>query len=90
MNALARPDDRADREPLAGPVPTPSRTFCNPAGPRYRYQDVRFSGVVGGIDLGAPRRSVHREAADPSIVRYRDRYLLFASMSRGFWHSDDL
>ncbi len=67
-----------------------SRTICNPLDIEYRYQDVRFSGVIGGIDLGGARRSVHREAADPSIVRYGGRYLLFASMSRGFWHSENL
>ncbi|KQR89002.1 family 43 glycosylhydrolase [Microbacterium sp. Leaf179] len=67
-----------------------SRLICNPLDLEYRYQDVRFSGSVGGIVIGEPRRSVHREAADPSIVRYRGRYYLFASMSRGFWHSVDL
>ena len=66
------------------------RLICNPLDLAYRYQDVRFLGSVGGITLGEPRRSVHREAADPSIVRYHGRYYLFASMTRGFWHSDDL
>ncbi|WP_189842100.1 family 43 glycosylhydrolase [Streptomyces umbrinus] len=66
------------------------RTFCNPLDISYRYQDIRFSGTVQGIKLGEPRRSVHREAADPSIVRYRDRYYMFVSMSAGFWHSADL
>ena len=33
---------------------------------------------------------VWREGADPSLIRYRDRYYLFVSMSGGFWHSDDL
>ena len=56
----------------------------------YRFQDVRFSGSVGAIKLGEPRRSVHREGADPSVVRYRGRYYLFVSMSHGFWHSEDL
>lgn len=66
------------------------RTFCNPLDIAYRYQDIRFSGTVGGTRLGEPWRSVHREAADPSIVRYRDRYDMFVSMSAGFWHSTDL
>lgn len=70
--------------------PQSHRIICNPLDLPYRYQDVRFSGTVRGITLGEPRRSVHREAADPSIVRYRGRYYLFASMTRGFWHSDDL
>ena len=67
-----------------------SRLICNPLDLEYRYQDVRFTGSVGGVVIGEPRRSVHREAADPSLVRYRGRYYLFASMSRGFWHSADL
>lgn len=68
----------------------PQRTICNPLDLAYRYQDVRFTGVVNGMKLGEPTRSVHREAADPSIVLYKGRYYLFASMSAGFWHSDDL
>lgn len=67
-----------------------ARIVCNPVDLAYRYQDVRFSGEVGGLRLGEPSRSVHREAADPTIVRYRGRYFLFASMSWGFWHSPDL
>ena len=31
-----------------------------------------------------------REAADPTVLLYRDQYLLFASMSGGFWYSEDL
>jgi xylan 1,4-beta-xylosidase len=31
-----------------------------------------------------------REAADPTIVWYKDRYFLFASKSGGYWHSPDL
>ena len=62
----------------ANPV-TP--VVCNPIDLAYRYQDVRtpFAG-----------RSVHREAADPTVVHYRGRYFMFASMTRGFWHSEDL
>ena len=57
------------------------RVVCNPIDLAYRYQDVRtpFAG-----------RSVHREAADPTVVHYRGRYYMFASMTRGFWHSEDL
>lgn len=55
--------------------------YCNPLDLAYRYQDVRAEGTP---------RTVHREGADPSIVRYRGRYYLFASMSGGFWHSADL
>ncbi|PRY57160.1 family 43 glycosylhydrolase [Glycomyces artemisiae] len=64
--------------------------YCNPLDLAYRYQDLRFKGVVQGVVFGEPRRSVHREGADPSVVRFRNRFYLFASMSRGFWHSADL
>jgi len=53
---------------------------CNPVDLPYRFQDF----------ARGPWRAVFREAADPSIVRFRDRYYLFASMSGGYWHSDDL
>lgn len=57
-----------------------SLTISNPLDLPYRLQNL----AVG------PKRSVSREAADPSIVRFQDRFYLFASMSGGFWHSDDL
>ncbi|GAA3383441.1 family 43 glycosylhydrolase [Cryptosporangium minutisporangium] len=57
------------------------RMICNPLDLPYRYQEIR--PMLSG-------RTVHREAADPSIVRFRGRFYLFASMSRGFWHSADL
>ena len=60
-----------------------NRFICNPLDLAYRYQDVRLVS-------DATHRSVYREAGDPSIVRYRRRYYLFASMSRGFWHSENL
>jgi hypothetical protein len=31
-----------------------------------------------------------REAADPTVTWFRDRYYLFASKSGGYWHSQDL
>jgi hypothetical protein len=50
-------------------------TYANPIDLPYRYQ--------------ATRRP-HREAADPTIVWFKDRYWLFASHSHGYWHSTDL
>ncbi|MCK7540433.1 MAG: hypothetical protein MZV63_60830 [Marinilabiliales bacterium] len=50
-------------------------TYCNPADISYRFA------------LDTPSR---REAADPTVVRYKDQYLLFASKSGGYWHSCDL
>lgn len=55
--------------------------FTNPLDVAYAVQDQ---------SLGPFRRRVNREAADPSVVLFRDRFYLFASMSGGFWHSDDL
>lgn len=51
------------------------QTFCNPVDLSYRFQ------------LEGPSR---REAADPTMVWFRDRYFLFASKSGGYWHSQDL
>ncbi|MGD8782754.1 MAG: family 43 glycosylhydrolase [Ignavibacteria bacterium] len=51
------------------------KTFCNPINLSYRFS------------LDEPSR---REAADPTIVWFKDRYFLFASKSGGYWHSQDL
>lgn len=56
-------------------IQTEVRTICNPVNISYRFC------------LDEPSR---REAADPSIVWFRDRYYLFASKSGGYWHSADL
>lgn len=66
------------------------RVLCNPLDLAYRYQDIRSTAGTDGMNNGEPPRSVHREAADPSVVLYRDRFYLFVSMSAGFWHSEDL
>jgi hypothetical protein len=50
-------------------------TFCNPVDLSYRFA------------LDNPSR---REAADPTIVWFRERYYLFASKSGGYWYSTDL
>jgi xylan 1,4-beta-xylosidase len=51
------------------------KTICNPLNISYRFC------------LDTPSR---REAADPTVVWFRDRYYLFASKSGGYWHSQDL
>ncbi len=51
------------------------RTFTNPLNINYRFA------------LDSPSR---REAADPTVVKFKGSYLLFASKSGGYWHSDDL
>jgi hypothetical protein len=53
----------------------PLNTYCNPVDISYRFC------------LDEPSR---REAADPSVVWFKDRYYLFASKSGGYWHSKDL
>ena len=50
--------------------------YCNPLNLAYKFQHYG--------------KAAHREAADPTLVRFKGRYYLFASMSAGFYHSDDL
>ena len=50
-------------------------TYANPVDLPYRYQ----SG-----------KTPYREAADPTVLRFKGRYWLFPSHSRGYWHSTDL
>ena len=51
------------------------QTICNPIDLSYRFS------------IDKPSR---REAADPTIVVFKDKYFLFASKSGGYWYSDDL
>lgn len=50
-------------------------TICNPIDINYRF----------GLEM--PSR---REAADPTVVLYKDHYFLFASKSGGYWFSKNL
>ncbi|MBN1396591.1 MAG: family 43 glycosylhydrolase [Bacteroidetes bacterium] len=50
-------------------------TICNPLNLNYRFC------------LDKPSR---REAADPTMVNFKNEYYLFASKSGGYWHSTDL
>ena len=57
--------------------------LCNPVNINYRYQfnaDPRLRGQI----------KICREAADPSMICFRGRYYIFASMTLGVWVSDDL
>lgn len=56
------------------------KIICNPLKLEYRYQ-LKKSPLNTGV---------FREAADPTMVVWKEQYLLFASMSGGFWYSDDL
>jgi hypothetical protein len=51
------------------------QTYCNPLNISYRF---------------SPSTPARREAADPTMVLYKDKYYLFASMSGGYWYSSDL
>lgn len=61
----------------AAPVPSASRapTFCNPIDLPYAFQ------------AGTPS---WRVAADPALIVYKGEYWLFATNSKGYWHSADL
>ncbi len=50
-------------------------TFCNPMNLSYRFR---------------PDTPSRREAADPMIVLFQNKYFLFASKSGCYWVSDDL
>lgn len=57
--------------------------ICNPINVNYRYQfnaDPRKGGEL----------QICREAADPSMILFKGRYYIFASMTLGVWVSDDL
>ena len=57
--------------------------YCNPINLCYRYQfnqDPRLGGKL----------QICREAADPSMICFKGRYYIFASMTLGVWVSDDL
>lgn len=57
--------------------------FCNPVNVPYAYSFKR--DPRDGF-----RMTVNREAADPSMVEYRGKYYLFASMTGAVWVSEDL
>ncbi len=52
--------------------------YCNPLNLPYTFQKLK------------KRDEMHREAADPSVVYFKGKYWLFASMTGGIWYSDDL
>ena len=51
-------------------------SICNPVNIPYQYQHYG--------------KAAHREAADPTMILYKNKYYLFASMSGGFYWSEDL
>lgn len=57
--------------------------YCNPINGEYLYQFNRNPMQPDEI-------TVNREAADPSVILYKGKYYLFASMTLSVWVSDDL
>lgn len=53
---------------------------CNPINMEYKYQIFNIND----------QKSVSREAADPSLILFKDKYYLFPSMTTGFLASDNL
>lgn len=56
--------------------------ICNPLNVNYRYQFCTHP-MFKGIDIA-------REAADPSLIYFKNKYYIFASMTLGVWVSNDL
>ena len=56
--------------------------YCNPINVPYHYQ---FN-----LDPQSGQRQICREAADPSMICFKGRYYIFASMNLSVWVSDDL
>lgn len=56
--------------------------FCNPVDCVYPYQFIS-NPHTGEI-------TVNREAADPSVIFFKGKYYLFASMTLSVWVSEDL
>lgn len=57
--------------------------MINPVNCEYRYQWNK--NPVENTEI-----SVNREAADPSVVYFKEKYYMFVSMSLSVWVSDDL
>lgn len=57
-----------------------AKYFCNPLNVEYKYQFC--------IERG--KKAISREAADPSLILFKDQYYLFPSMTAGFFTSEDL
>lgn len=65
-----------DTHPIKAKIAQSPKTFCNPVNLNYW-----FMKIDGGEGI--------REAADPVVVSFKDKYYLFASKSSGYWYSED-
>ena len=59
------------------------RVCCNPVNVPYAYQFKKDP-------RDQYKMTVNREAADPSMVMFQDKYYLFASMTGSVWVSEDM
>lgn len=59
--------------------------YCNPLNVDYLYQ---FNQQGMGPQMGPVQ--ISREAADPSMIYFKGKYYIFASMTLGVWVSEDL
>ena len=68
--------------------------ICNPMNLSYKYQFLELRAPVpqadGSYQLVTMKKSLVREAADPSCVLFKGKYYMFPSMSKGFWVSENL
>jgi len=53
--------------------------ICNPLNIEYKYQFIQMEQL-----------KVNREAADPTLILFKEKYYLFPSMTAGFLVSDNL
>lgn len=57
--------------------------YCNPINIDYRYQFNKSMQSYGALEVA-------REAADPSMILFKGKYYIFASMTLGVWVSEDM
>ncbi len=65
------------------------RYYCNPLNLPYKYQ-MQVPVDHANPDVVPGQLQVYREAADPSLILFKDTYFLFPSMTAGFYTSDNL
>ena len=56
--------------------------YANPLNVPYRYQFNK--------DMRTGNLQICREAADPSMILFKGKYYIFASMTLSYWESSDL
>ena len=55
-----------------------AQLYCNPLEIAYKYQHL----LLG--------KYAYKEAADPTVILFNNKYFLFTSKCGGFYYSDDL